>query len=113
MKTTTWDVPGCCTIELDRATCPLPAITAMLVGDYAELVIQFRAKGWSTPASMYGGPDRLGWPAEGDEERTLTDVLLCQDGSADLRLEPALAEQVFERWNDVVLKADVTYRMED
>jgi len=36
-----------------------------------ELVIEWVSSGYYSPKSMYGGPDNLGHPAEGDDERTL------------------------------------------
>jgi hypothetical protein len=56
---------------------------------------------------MYGGPDHLGWPEEGDEERTLVGVTLCQDGVIDRVLPDGQAKDVFERFEDKVMAAEL------
>ena len=37
--------------------------------DIVEIEIEFVSSGCYQPASMHGGPDGLGWPEEGDDER--------------------------------------------
>lgn len=37
--------------------------------EFAELEIDFVSSGSYCPASMHGGPDGLGWPEEGEDER--------------------------------------------
>jgi len=47
--------------------------------DAGEVVVEFSVRGWHTPASMYGGSDRMGWAEEGDEERTIDQIYLLVD----------------------------------
>jgi hypothetical protein len=37
--------------------------------DIVEIEIDFVSSGCYQPASMHGGPDGLGWPEEGEDER--------------------------------------------
>jgi hypothetical protein len=48
--------------------------------DGDELVIEFESSGYYQPASQYGGPDHLGWPAEGGDVRTIRSVYVVQRG---------------------------------
>jgi hypothetical protein len=64
-----------------------------------ELLIKFRSQGYYEPASMYGGPDRLGWPEEGDDERTLVNAKLVIGFGADLHtvdIDDDLSAELFE-----------------
>lgn len=56
-----------------------------------DITVFFNSKGYYLPMSMYGGPDNLGWPAEGEDERTLDYVEI--DG---VKVSQALAEYIFE-----------------
>jgi len=50
----------------------IPELNGILeLNDSGELVIDFLSSGYYQPMSMYGGPDHLGWPAEGSEDREL------------------------------------------
>jgi len=46
-----------------------------------ELAIDFSSSGYNDPGSMYGGPDNVGYPPEGEDERTVTSVKLLLDGA--------------------------------
>lgn len=59
--------------------------------------IHWRSTGYRDSGSMYGGPQNLGWPPEGDDERTLDFVEV--DG---VRLPQELAELVFETHSEAV-----------
>ncbi len=48
----------------------VPGIT--LVDPYTQITLHWRSSGYHKPGSMYGGPQRLGWPEEREDERTLT-----------------------------------------
>lgn len=89
----TWNTTASCWIELWRDEVDgqvyegrnqqhVPAGLADLCRDIDccyELEIQFTSRGYFEPASMYGGPQHVGWPADGDDERTLNHVLLHSD----------------------------------
>ena len=45
-------------------------MTEVEIGDdIVEIEIDFISSGCYQPASMHGGPDGLGWPEEGEDER--------------------------------------------
>jgi hypothetical protein len=54
---------------------PLPMLNDHLKED-GELVINWLSTGYYEPASMYGGPDNLGHPDEGEDERTLNNAYI-------------------------------------
>jgi hypothetical protein len=92
-KMSKWkNVPGQFNIELeyqpeigvfDLDGKHLPMLTPYLKGD-GELVIHWLSSGYYDSGSMYGGPDNLGWPPEGDEERTLSNAYIHADSTIDL-----------------------------
>jgi len=49
-------------------------------GSQIELAIDFSSSGYDDPGSMHGGLDQLGYPPEGEDERTVTSVKLLLDG---------------------------------
>jgi hypothetical protein len=78
--------------------------------DWCELVIRFRSTGYSEPASMYGGPQNVGWPAEYDDERTLVDVQLVIDRPSNrttVFVEEDLAADLFAELLEKIQDADV------
>jgi hypothetical protein len=44
---------------------------ATLVDPYCQVTLHWRSSGHHEPASMYGGPARVGWPEERVDEREL------------------------------------------
>lgn len=46
---------------------------------YGELIFDLLASGYYQPMSMYGGPDHLGWPEEGDNSVELDEVYYLAD----------------------------------
>ncbi len=46
-----------------------------------ELDFDVYSSGYHQPMSMYGGPDRLGWPEEGDDERECKGVYILEGGA--------------------------------
>lgn len=57
-------------------SCALNSILQKSGEEDANLVLEFKSSGYHQPMSMYGGPDRLGWPEEGDEERFVYNAYL-------------------------------------
>lgn len=83
-----WNVQGIVSDELfwvdgelwlndKKVTEVLPCLLKYIQED-AEFVIEFNSKGYYDPGSKYGGPDNLGSPPEGDDERLVDDIyILC------------------------------------
>ena len=59
-----------------------------------QLIITFLSSGSYTPASMYGGPDHLGWPAESDDERVVTKAVLHLEEEVELHPRDGRVVQV-------------------
>ena len=55
---------------------PLGALMQARGIDYGEIVIEFGVSGHHQEKSMYGGPDRLGWPEEHSEEREVEETYI-------------------------------------
>lgn len=114
MKTRWSNVPGEWSIEF--CSCDEHGILG------AELVISFVSSGYDQPMSMYGGPDRLGWPAEHEDERTFESAELriylpSVNGATLVRthvLDDTLGAALFELFRDkieeVVLEWDPAIR---
>lgn len=98
----TWEnVPGQTSIEFDDERA-VPLKLALYARKHnlfpqVELVIYWYSSGYNEPMSMYEGPDNLGWPAEGSEDRELNYAEL--DGH---RLPTELAESLFEEYRTEV-----------
>lgn len=89
-------------VEIDTDI-PLPAFLMEHVAlhEDCELVIEFESSGSHTEASMYGGPDRMGWPAEHEEERTLRQAYITPDGGSTKRFPPQLEQEaLFELFRE-------------
>ena len=59
---------------------------------------------------MYGGPDNLGYPPEGDDERLLESAHLKLDG-VELELTKEQQDKLFDRYEDEI--HDVELEAED
>lgn len=88
------DVPGVCVVEVDEDFALLNE--SFYAGDTLE--IHFTSSGYWMQASMYGGPDNLGWPAEQEDERIATHFFVN-----DLKVDsPELVEAISERyWREI------------
>lgn len=77
------------------------------------LDIDFNSQGYYQAASMYGGSDNLGWPAEGDDERTMIGVRASDDDGNKIPLtvqqQQELFDQHFKRVEDEELPYDDSY----
>lgn len=77
--------------------------------DTAELIIDFRSSGFEDPGSMYGGPDNLGYPPEGEDER-LIELAYLKLNDVELQLTNEQQETLFDIYeneiNDVELEWD-------
>ena len=65
-----------------------------------ELSVDFKSSGMNESASMYGGPDLLGWPDQNDEERLVEKVSVFVDGKVVGILPPevnGIIEQEYAR----------------
>jgi predicted nucleic acid-binding protein len=69
--------------------------------DVAELIIDFTSTGYEDSGSMYGGPDDLGWPPEGDEERFLETAYLLLEG-VKIILSKEQQQTLFELYIDEI-----------
>lgn len=82
-----------------------------------ELEVRFRSQGYYDPGSMYGGPDNLGSPPEGDDDRTMVHVhvdetdLNAAESSPQRRvireLDPQLQAELFELFLNDVMEAEL------
>jgi hypothetical protein len=61
---------------------PLGALMMAKGIDYGEIVIEFGVSGYHQEKSMFGGPDRLGWPEEHSEEREIEEVYIYARNTA-------------------------------
>jgi hypothetical protein len=80
-----------------------------LVTEDGELVINWLSSGYYEPARMYGGPDNLGHPAEGDEERTLDKIYFSIPGGGyysiegkQIELPPEVQKSLFDKYSEKV-----------
>lgn len=117
MKTTRWDTTGVYSVELqvlNGQTCDFDGNQVECISlaeyhlDYAELVIEFRSKGYHSPMSMYGGPDNLGWPEEGSDERSLESAYLLCDGERT-EIPESTQQATYAAYEPQILKADLPY----
>ena len=93
---------------------------------YAELVIDFTSSGSYTPASMYGEgllqrSDHLGWPEEGEDERTIDGVITVSRhadtlsetpynlGIPNSKLSQKASDDLFEAYFDEINKHYLEY----
>lgn len=119
-KTKTWkNAQGCVSIELDIDDAGMVfdlnsefgfrsnefALLKPYIGpEGSEVLIHFLSSGFYEPMSMYGGPDNLGYPEEGLDERTLDNVHIDNK-----ELPQELAQRIFDLYYSQVEKADLTY----
>lgn len=98
------NVPGLTSIEFDDCR-PVPFDLAWHCYinniDCGELVIHWLSSGYHEPASVHGGPDHLGWPAEGSEDRELEYAEL--DG---VKLPQELAAKLFDEFFELTESTD-------
>lgn len=75
----------------------------------AELVIEFTSEGYYDSGSMYGGPDNLGYPPEGDDERLLSEAYLCVNGERikTFCLTKQTQQNLFDRYEDNIQDVEV------
>jgi hypothetical protein len=75
-----------------------------------ELSVDFKSSGMDEPASMHGGPDHLGWPAQNEEERLVKKVSVFVNGKVVGVLNPeanGIIEQEYAREiNDIGIDHD-------
>jgi hypothetical protein len=101
---TSWNVSSGFTIE-ELTDDELPESLRGIRIDSLDFV--FRSIGFYQPRSMYGGPDQLGWPEDGDDERELlsvkaeredrTPIKLNQQQIADALAFPAFTQRMNEQ----------------
>ena len=90
---------------------PAPASVLPYVrrcGNWAELVLEFQSSGFHTPASMYGGPDRMGWAEEGEDERSMLRVYINEPEAPRLPVE--VQTEVFEFYRNRIEDAELEAR---
>lgn len=115
---TKWsNVPGMFSIEVTTANglaCelggkPLPMLSGIIPpGDDLELIIEFKSSGYHQPMSMYGGPDRLGWPEEGEDERELVHAYLSDwMNRRQIELPLDVQKKLFEHYADAIQEVEL------
>ncbi len=125
MKTTHWkDVTGQISVELytdgdvirdydGDAVVPVD-LPRDLIGEHAELVIEFTSSGYHQPMSRYGGPDHLGWPEESSEEREPSRAYFYDGsqpaGHRETPLPHPLAVALFVEYHDRIEAAELDPR---
>lgn len=75
-----------------------------------ELIIEFRSSGYYDPGSMYGGRDHLGWPPEGDDERTLDEAYLTKgfgDSLVRIKLPAELQQELFDHFSKRIEEVEI------
>lgn len=119
MKTSWRNVNGTFSIEtythglvaLDIDDKPLEILNTFCfingIGD-AELIIEFTSTGYNDPGSMYGGPDNLGWPPEGDDERLLSNAYLKVDNQV-VKLPQRLQNVLFNIYIQQIEAVELEY----
>lgn len=96
-------------IDNKELTVLLPQRLFFCEDDTAELIIDFISTGYNDTGSIYGGPDNLGYPPEGDDERLLESACLLLNG-VELILTKKQQETLFGLYelaiDDVELDCD-------
>lgn len=113
------NVPGVFSIEVQSIRSviseydgdEIPPLYGIVVPDADELVIEFVSSGYYEPASMYGGADRLGWPASSDDERLLGRAYLL-DGKTEIELPKDVQQQLFDLYEDRINEVELTWEEE-
>jgi len=112
---TTWNnIPGVLSVELASIRSviseydgdEIPALYGIVVPDVDEFVIKFVSSGHYQPMSMYGGPDRLGWPEERSDERSLVRAYLTV-GRQEIELPLEVQQQLFEHYREEIQDAEL------
>jgi len=105
MKGRKWDfIDGVSIEELDDTK--LPQELHGLGIDNIDFTVH--CTGYYEPASMYGGTDQIGWPAEGEETREIVSVRTWSNG-VEIALTPdqANAASTFPDFRVIVDSADL------
>lgn len=103
-----WDFHDGVTIEeLDDSK--LPESIRGLGVDNIDFVIH--CTGYYQRASMYGGPDHLGWPEEGDDEREIVSMKVFNADSELISLSPQQIADVraFPDFRKAIESADLDW----
>lgn len=83
------NVPGDFTVEIEEDT----ELCGLTLKEGDELTVHFLSSGYYQPMSRYGGPDHLGWPEEGGDERLVCRVTVNGQVYTDAKvLEAAKSE---------------------
>jgi hypothetical protein len=80
-------------------------VSGSIVG---ECEILFTSSGSHHDMSMYGGPDRVGWPEEHNEERSMESVTLSV-GKKEFTLPKEAADAVFEHFGEEISEAELDW----
>jgi hypothetical protein len=105
MKGRKWDfIDGVSIEELDDTK--LPRELHRLGIDNIDFRIH--CTGYYEPSSMYGGPEQIGWPAEGDETREIVSIRAWSNGiEIALTPEQSNAASTFPDFRVIVDSADL------
>lgn len=79
---------------------PIEQLAGLATED-GELVIDWLSSGYYEPAKRWGGPDNLGHPAEGDEERTLERIYYSIAGK-EIKLPLEVQQSLFDKYLEQV-----------
>ena len=103
---TSWDTTESLTIEELQLDDELQLPECVHGRGIDSVDIEFRSVGYYQAASMYGGPDHLGWPAEGDDERTMVSVKAFDVANERLPLSTEEAAAIFEAFSDEIASCE-------
>jgi hypothetical protein len=75
--------------------------------DSAQFVIEFTSTGYHQDASMYGGPEHLGWPAEGSDDRKVQKIVLGMWNGTAITMTDEEASCLESFYRDDIYGADL------
>jgi hypothetical protein len=108
MKQEWSNVAGCAVITFDDEPPTILEPFGAKVGD--QLLISFLSSGYYMPASMYGGSDHMGWPAEGDDERKIVGVVLHTVlGNREVEIPKELFDKLYEEFETDIYKEEMDH----
>ena len=71
-----------------------------------ELDIHFQSSGYHLPASMYGGSQNTGWPAEHEDEREIKCIKVTA-GAKELELPEETIDEIVFDFEDLIKDAEL------
>ena len=103
---TTWNITDTFSIE-ELCDDDLPEVLAGK--GITELEITYRSNGYWERASMYGGPDNLGWPEEGEDERTIENVTAHRENGEEFLTTKVEKNLLFDHFQKKVDEQELPF----